>query len=186
MGLRGVTLYLIRHAQADERGPQYPDDSLRPLVAKGHKQAKALARALEILDIRFDRLCSSPYTRALETAEPLSERVNQRIETLPELTSSRYPQLLARLVDKPVDNGASRPVDKGVDNSGNSVIDGFRIALVGHEPYLSELTSYLLTGDAWEVSLKFKKAMLVQLSGPLEAGKMTLQMTLPAGVYKKF
>ena len=181
-----MTLYLIRHAQADERGPQYPDDSLRPLVTKGHKQAKALAKALEILDIRVDRLCSSPYTRALETAEPLSERLNQEIEILSELTSSRYPQLLARLVDKLVDNGSSRPVDKGVDNLASSVTDDFRVALVGHEPYLSELTSYLLTGDAWEVSLKFKKAMLVQLSGPLEEGKMTLHMVLPASVYKKF
>ena len=179
-----MTLYLIRHAQADGRGPQYPNDSLRPLVAKGHKQAEALAKALEILDIRFDRLCSSPYTRALETAEPLTERLNQKIETLSELTSSRYPQLLARLV--PVDNGSSRPVDRGVDNLDDNVTDDFRVALVGHEPYLSELTSYLLTGDAWEVALKFKKAMLVQLSGPLEAGKMTLHMMLPASVYKKF
>ena len=185
MGLRGVTLYLIRHAQADERGPKYPDDSLRPLIAKGHKQAKALAKALEVLDIRLDRLCSSPYTRALETAEPLGKKLDKEIETLSELTSSRYPQLLAQLVDKPVDNGASRPVDKGVDNSSSNVTDDSHVALIGHEPYLSELTSYLLTGDAWEVSLKFKKAMLVQLSGPLEAGKMRLHMMLPASVYKK-
>ncbi len=168
-----VTLYLIRHAQADARGPRYPDDSVRPLVAKGHKQAKALAKALSVLDIRFGRLFSSPYTRALETAAPLSAHSDGEIETLVELTSSRYPQLLAQLVDK------------AVDNSGDEATNDVHIALVGHEPHLSELTSYLLTGDAWEVSLKFKKAMLVQLSGNLEGGGMTLQMVLPARVYKK-
>ena len=180
-----MTLYLIRHAQADERGPRYPDDSLRPLVAKGHKQAKALSRALGSLDMKFDRLFSSPYTRALETAQPLSEWLEVEVETLNELTSSRYPQLLERLVDKGVDRGSSKLVDKGVDNSRDATTDSAHVALVGHEPYLSELTSYLLTGDAWGVSVRFKKAMVVQLGGRLEAGGMTLQMMLSARVYRK-
>ena len=187
----GVTLYLIRHAQADERGPRYPDDSLRPLVSKGHKQARALAKALEILNIRFDRVFSSPYTRALETAKPLAGRLEAAgIEHLSELTSPNYPQLLAQVVDKLVDKSvkerADEPVDKGVDNSASRAASGFRIALVGHEPYLSELTSYLLTGSAERVDLEFKKAMVMQLRGELEAGEMTLQMMLPARVYKKF
>ena len=166
-----MTLYLIRHAQADERGPQYspkyPDDSLRPLVTKGHKQAKALAKALGILDIKFDRLFSSPYTRALETAQPLSERLE--VETLSELTSSDYPQLWAQLVD----------------HLGHDAERDIKVALVGHEPYLGELTSYLLTGDAYRISLRFKKATLVQLEGTLEPGMMALAMMLPASMYKK-
>ena len=180
-----MTLYLIRHAQADERGPKYPDDRLRPLVSKGHKQAKTLAKALGVLDVRFDRMFSSPYTRALETAQPLGERVDQRIETLSELTSSRYPQLLSQLVDNLTNKGSGEPVDKAVDNPADDVGDDVHVALVGHEPYLSELTSYLLTGDAWGVGIRFKKAMLVQLVGSLEEGEMTLQMALPARVYKK-
>ena len=168
-----MTLYLIRHAQADERGPQYspkyPDDSLRPLIEKGQEQAKALAKALGILDIKFDRLFSSPYTRALETAQPLSERLEVSVEMLTELTSSDYPQLLTKLVD----------------NLDHNVEADVHIALVGHEPYLSELTSYLLAGDIHGVNLKFKKAMLVQLTGALGARTMTLRMMLPASVYKK-
>ena len=187
----GVTLYLIRHAQADERGPRYPDDSLRPLVSKGHKQTRALAKALEILNIRFDRVFSSPYTRALETAKPLAGRLEAAgIEHLSELTSPNYPQLLTQivdnLVDKSVNKHAGEPVDKGVDNLANRAAGDLRVALVGHEPYLSDLTSYLLTGDTDKVELKFKKAMVVQLRGELKAGGMTLQMMLPARVYKKF
>jgi phosphohistidine phosphatase SixA len=66
-----MTLYLIRHAQAHERGPDYPDDSKRPLVDKGTKQVKSLVKALKALDITMDQLFSSPYTRAAQTAEPL-------------------------------------------------------------------------------------------------------------------
>ena len=191
----GVTLYLIRHAQADARGPRYPDDSLRPLVAKGHKQAKALAKALEVLDIKFDRVFSSPYTRALETAEPLTGRLEAgEVKHLSELTSSDYPQLLTQVVDnlvdkfvnKSVNKQAGEPVDKGVDNVASRVLSDLRVAFVGHEPYLSDLTSYLLTGNINKAKLKFKKAMVVQLRGELEAGEMTLQMMLPARAYKKF
>ena len=38
-----LTLYLIRHAQAGKPGPKYPDDSKRPLLEKGFKQAQTLA-----------------------------------------------------------------------------------------------------------------------------------------------
>ena len=169
-----MTLYLIRHAQADERGAKYPDDSQRPLVEKGHKQAQALARALDILDVTFDRLFSSPYTRALETAEPLAKRLRSgELETLSELGTPRYPQLLVQLVDN-----LERSVTDGVSGD-------FYVALVGHEPYLSGLTSYLLTGDETRVNFKFKKAMVVQLGGSLSAGGMTLHMVLPASLYKK-
>ena len=173
-----MTLYLIRHAQADERGPQnspkYPDDSVRPLTKKGHKQAQALVEALDILDIRLDRLFSSPYKRALETAEPLTKRLRSgELETLTELTKPRYPQLLVQLVDN-----VERSVTDGVASD-------LCVALVGHEPYLSELTSYLLTGDENRVNFKFKKAMIAQLGGALSAGGMTLHMILPASIYKK-
>lgn len=184
-----MTLTLIRHAQADARGPKYPDDSTRPLIQKGHKQAKALAKALERLDTRFDRLFSSPYTRALETAEPLTGRLEaDNVEILTELTTPSYPQLVTQLVDN---------LEPPVDNAKRFAPNGVHVALVGHEPYLSELTSYLLTGILTgdterrpgprtdSVHVKFKKAMVVQLEGPLEAGAMTLQMALPARVYKK-
>ena len=178
-----MTLYLIRHAQADEHGPKYPDDSRRSLIAEGRRQAKALAKALGRLEIAFDRLFSSPYIRALETAEPLAKRCRtQKVDVLSDLATSRYPQLITQLGDN---LGKHEPVDKDVDNTKRIPSDELRVALVGHEPYLSELTSYLLTGDVGAVNLKFKKAMVVQLRGKVEAGAMTLHMVVPARVYKK-
>lgn len=160
------TLLLIRHAQADERGPKYPDDSLRPLVAKGHQQTAALAEVLNALALRPDRLFSSPYRRAIQTAEPLTQCVaSGALELLEGLAADDYSQLLAELEAQLADNDGT-------------------IALVGHEPYLSELSSLLLTGNPNAVTIKFKKAALVVLEGPLEAGQMTLALMLPPRLYK--
>lgn len=162
-----ITLLLIRHALADERGPNYPDDSLRPLVDKGHQQAQALAQALNALAIKPDRLFTSPYRRALETAEPLVQCVaNGELEPLEALTDDDYPQLLAELKAQLADGEAT-------------------VALVGHEPYLSELASLLLVDDSQTLAIDFKKAALMMLQGSLAPGQMSLSMMLPPRVYRR-
>ncbi len=163
-----MTLYLIRHAKADLRGPAYPDDSLRPLIAKGHEQARALAAAFKVLDIGFDRLFSSPMLRAVQTAGPLAARLKpgRSLETLKSLSDNDYVQVLIDIAQ----------ALKSKDHS---------IALVGHEPYLSELTSLLLSDDTATVAVKFKKAAVVELFGPIQAGAMTLQGMLGPKVSKQ-
>ena len=160
-------IYLIRHASAAERGPSYPDDSLRPLTRKGQEQAESLARALKRMDVSFDRLFSSPYTRAAQTAESVAARLKKgcRIQYLDALTDDDYPQLLTDLGD-------------GVKAGDETV------ALVGHEPFLSELASFLLTGEPQGVSVQVKKAALLALGGALAPGEMTLHLLLPAAVYR--
>jgi phosphohistidine phosphatase len=162
-----MTLYLIRHAQADERGPNYPDDSKRPLIDKGLKQAKSLAKALKALGFTFDQLFSSPYTRAAQTAEPLIPRLKKgrHIHYLDTLADNTYAQLLVDVKER---LGKSDSV----------------IALVGHEPYLGELAAYLLTGENDEPKITFRKAAMLELSGELEASQMTLEMFMPASIYK--
>ena len=167
------TLYLIRHASAGERGPrdsenlQHPDDTLRPLDPKGHKQAKTLAEVLKTLDVGFDRLFSSPYTRAAQTAESLAGRLakGHHVQYLDALAEGDYPQLLVDL----------REGIKAGDET---------VALVGHEPFLGGFASYFLTGSPQTVSVQVRKATLLALSGSLAPGEMTLQMLLPATVYK--
>jgi phosphohistidine phosphatase len=156
-----IALYLIRHATADAAGPAYPDDSLRPLTGKGFKQAAALARALQALDIRFDRLFSSPYVRARQTAEALEGEIEENEA----LCDDDYPALLETLRERlEPQNG--------------------QVALVGHEPYLGELASLLLADDPHTLRVRFKKAGMVTLFGPLKAGEMRLEGYLTYGVYK--
>ena len=161
-----MTLYLIRHAHAGTAHHDDPDDHLRPLSRKGQRQAEALARALAVLEVRCDRLFSSPYTRAAETAAPLTPYVRGgRLELLAELTKDDYSGLLQTL-------HANLKSDEAV-------------ALVGHEPYLSGLTSYLLSGSKEHVGVRFRKGMIVRLDGPLEAGRMELHSALPPNLIKQ-
>lgn len=161
-------LWLIRHAQAEERGPDWPDDARRPLVAKGHKQARTVEASLAALEVTLDRLFSSPFTRAAQTAEPLAARLRKgrRPEYLDALAGGAYPQLLRDLAE------ACAPDDAVV-------------ACVGHEPWLSELASLLLTGDPHRLGVHYRKSAAMLLSGALEPGAMTLELFLPVKVAKR-
>ncbi len=159
-------LYLIRHAKAEERGTTYLDDSLRPLTNKGHMQAEALKEALVTLGIGFDKLFSSPYTRALQTAKPLNSCLKEGQQAILEnLASANYPNLLSDLHNYTQESDES-------------------LALVGHEPYLSEFAAYMLTKDVQGVNLTFKKGTMAQLYGEMSAGSMTLEAMLTAKMAK--
>ena len=63
-------VYLIRHGIAAERGT-YTDDDQRPLVDKGVRKTEKIAQRLMELGLRFDGLLTSPLVRAVQTAEIL-------------------------------------------------------------------------------------------------------------------
>ncbi len=68
-----MRLYIIRHAE-----PAYPQDALTPL---GHRQAQALARRL--VGTGIDRIYSSPFRRALETARYTAEQLGLDVQVEP-------------------------------------------------------------------------------------------------------
>ncbi len=71
-------MILLRHGQSEfnlhftatRRDPGIEDPRLTPL---GHQQAEAAA--LELADQGVRRIVASPYTRALQTAQPLAQRL---------------------------------------------------------------------------------------------------------------
>jgi len=71
-------LFLIRHCQATG---QHPDAEL---TSEGKEQAQALAEFLGELGIQ--RIISSSFRRAVESAAPLAERLGVQIELEPLLT----------------------------------------------------------------------------------------------------
>ena len=73
---RTWTIYVVRHAIAEERGADWPDDSKRPLTERGAKQFRQTARALRKLDVSIDVILTSPFTRARQTAELLAEALD--------------------------------------------------------------------------------------------------------------
>jgi 8-oxo-dGTP diphosphatase len=73
-----VTVYLVRHAKAGSRRNWSGDDSLRPLSRPGLRQADRLADALWRVGI--SRIVSSPYTRCVQTVEPLATKLHLPID----------------------------------------------------------------------------------------------------------
>ncbi|SEB21985.1 histidine phosphatase family protein [Variovorax sp. YR216] len=73
-----MKLVLVRHGRPDEDDRDRPHDP--PLRADGIAQARAVADRLALEGIT--RIVSSPMTRALQTAQPLAERLGLAIETI--------------------------------------------------------------------------------------------------------
>jgi phosphohistidine phosphatase len=127
-------LYLVRHAVAEERGPAWPDDTLRPLTERGQRRFAQAAAGFVQLEGIPERILTSPLVRARQTAELLASAADDApIETLPSLSPGEPPAaLLAKLRRAPAE----------------------RIALVGHEPDLGQLAAVLLGASR---PLPFKK-----------------------------
>jgi broad specificity phosphatase PhoE len=79
-------MILLRHGQSEfnlhftatKRDPGIADPRLTPL---GQAQAEAAAKTLQAKGIK--RILASPYTRALQTAEPLSRALGLKVDVHP-------------------------------------------------------------------------------------------------------
>jgi phosphohistidine phosphatase len=151
-----MELFLVRHAVAVPERPDLPDPA-RPLTPDGRRRFQRAVRGMERLGVRFDRLYHSPWLRAVETAELLTRLVRDGGETAVEPALTRAPdqRLLAGL-------------------------EGEQVAVVGHEPWLSELVSLLVCGTLkWGDRFDFRKGGLAWLEGDLRPRRMWLRAFLP-------
>ncbi len=142
-----MNLFVLRHGIAVEPGtPGAAKDSDRRLTPKGERKIWKVAEAMEALELSFDLILSSPYARARETAEIVAEAFNARkhLEFSDALVpAGRFKDLIELL-------NRRQPAPKNV-------------LLVGHEPYLSELISLLVSGETG-AALVMKKGGLCKLA----------------------
>jgi len=144
-----VNLFLLRHAIAVDPGSlSGASDAGRPLSVEGRKKMRSIARGMKALDLSFDLILSSPYARAKETAEIVAHEfgLEAALEFQSLLEVGGDPAALVAEV-------ASR--SKGMSD----------VLLVGHEPQLSKLISYLLSGNSG-LSISMKKGGLCKLDVP--------------------
>lgn len=144
-----MKLYVIRHATAVEATPGLSDER-RPLTDDGRREFARVVRGLRALDVRFDRLLHSPLLRALETAELCAPLLLGESEVTDALAKPPSKELLAML-------------------------RGESVALVGHEPWLSELVAWLATGDGnLSNAFPLEKGGVAVLEGEPVPGQMHL------------
>ena len=160
-----MRLLIVRHAEAEDR-ERFGSDVERPLTAAGRHTARQAGRALAELVPRLDALASSPLIRARDTARLLAaERGELTAIELDELRpGAPRKALLAWLAAH------------GRDAS---------VGLVGHEPDLSRLASWFVTGHATSaLALKKAGACLIDFPARPGAGEGQLLWLLSPAIWR--
>jgi len=165
-----MELFLVRHAIALPlpEGAEEGADDARPLTPKGIRRFRKVVKGLAALGVGLDLILTSPKRRALETAELLSDLLSGETRVTPHLAEPPGEALLAEIS-----------------------LEG-RVALVGHEPYLSALLAQLLFGDllggsvrdALEGRFLLKKGGVAWLEGTPSPGGMVLKALFPPKVFR--
>jgi len=150
-----MELYVIRHGIAEDLEPGQ-DDAERKLTKDGKKKLRRVAKGLRKQRFRFDRILTSPWTRARQTAERLDQGDPMVTDLLARAPRSELLSLLA----------------------------GDRVAVVGHQPWLGELIALLALGETRHGDVfDLKKAGVAILDGTPIPGGMTLRAVLPPTVW---
>lgn len=148
-------MLLVRHAPAEDRSAWASTgqaDEVRPLTKAGRRRAERVARGLVRRVPGVDRLVSSPFLRAAETAAILARAWSELpVATLPALAPGGDPDAFLTWLC-----------------SGRH---GTSVAAVGHEPDLGALLAFLVTGRTTPIH-QFKKAgaALIEFPGEVAAG----------------
>lgn len=138
-----MQLHLLRHADAENL---VTTDSARVLTAKGQAQAARVGDFLVRADWRMDLILTSPYLRALQTAQAVAGKLGSvSLREDPRLACGLSPQ------------------------TGLAIIQEHRdlehLLIVGHQPDLGFFAAYLMTVDH-SLHIEFSKASLLTISMP--------------------
>lgn len=155
-----MQLLVIRHGLAgdkEEFARTGMDDSLRPLTAEGKREMVLVAKGLKVAARDIDVLASSPLVRAKQTAAIVAEAY--RIEHVEE-------------VDALAPDAPPEKVLRWLRARGNDEV----VAVVGHEPQLGVLVTWLLSGQR-ETRIVLKKggACRVDFASSPAAGRGVLR-----------
>lgn len=74
---RTGTLFMLRHVAAGDRTKFDGIDAIRPITKKGKRQAGAIVDYLSGRGI--ERIYSSPYTRCVQSVEPLADAIGAKV-----------------------------------------------------------------------------------------------------------
>jgi phosphohistidine phosphatase len=157
-----MLLLLNRHANAGARDPaQWPDDRDRPLTDKGRKVQADVCRFLRKHDLAPSLVLTSPWTRAMQTAEILVE--------------------VARVGQAPVpcEPLADDPDLIRLQDFVGHLPPGTTVAMVGHSPWMEDLASLLLGGSTASLRIDFPKSGVMGIEvDQLEPGSGELRFFL--------
>ena len=157
-----MQILLVRHAIAEDRAAfatTGATDDERPLTERGTERMRAAATGLATLLDALDLIGTSPLVRARQTAD---------------LVAERFPRATRETFDWMAPGGERSSALEWLAHA-----DLASVALVGHEPDIGELASWLLCGRPLPF-VEFKKgaACLLGVDGQVQTGGATLHWLL--------
>ncbi|MDB5294340.1 MAG: phosphohistidine phosphatase [Phycisphaerales bacterium] len=170
-----LRVLVVRHgvaAKAADTDRERSADAERQLTDAGRRKMRDAARGLVDLVPDLAGIATSPLARAVETADLIARRyakvgADPKTIRLPALAPGKPANAVLGWL-------AVRPRGGGT------------VAVVGHEPGLSQFASWALTG-LWEsfVCLKKGQALLLEFDDEVRAGRARLLWSLRAGQLRK-
>jgi phosphohistidine phosphatase len=139
-------LYLIRHGIAvDREDADCPPDTERPLTPKGMKRSRAAALGLRALNVKPGAVLTSPWLRAVQTAEIFCETIGY---------SSK------KIIRTDALKGTSTPSDllRELQSMTAKIVFCF-----GHEPHLHLVIAHILHTSAKVTEIKKAGLALLEL-----------------------
>ena len=130
-----MKIYILRHGIAEEAQGSQPDSD-RALTAEGKKKLRSVLRTADASGVSPSLILTSPYRRAVQTAQIAAEVLKYKGDLLQSKT----------LVP------GAQP--RGVWDEIRVHKDEAEILLSGHEPLFSSLTAYLLAAPGLQIDYK--------------------------------
>jgi phosphohistidine phosphatase len=157
-----MLLYIVRHGIAiDREDPKCPSDPERYLTPEGHTRTKEVAKSIALLIETPKALISSPYVRAVQTAEIFAEALDfskGKIEKTEVLLPGAEPSAFLRELAR----------KKQVES----------VMCFGHAPQLDELLSAALGAKKAVTELKKAGVACIEMSRVhAGVGKLTWLIT---------
>ena len=154
-----MEVYLLRHGIAAERGAG--EDAARELVSDGRRKLRRVLEVAAAAKVAPGLILSSPYRRAMQTAEMSAKalhyrkRILQTDALLPEAAPDAFWELLRSHRHEPA------------------------ILAAGHEPMLSAAAAWLLGAPTAQIDMKKGSQLRVDLDqfGPHPRGVLRWLLT---------
>ena len=155
-----LELYIIRHGLAGKRSEDLTLDDERALTKKGKEQMRDIAKVLKKLEINFDKVLTSPLLRAMETAEIVNKYCGNTNKVT--ITNLLSPEASF--------NNLIKYLNKFKDE---------KVAIVGHDPFLSSFASYCLSKSKNSfINLKKGGVLMLEIDQIIKPGKSTLSWSI--------
>jgi phosphohistidine phosphatase len=154
-----MEVYILRHGIAEKLGPG-GSDAERALTPKGRQKLRQVLRRARAAAMRPSIILTSPLVRAVQTAEVAAAIFAYRQEVVQ--TNALLPTASPQEVWQELRARKNEP----------------ELLLVGHEPFLSQVTGYLLGAPGLRVELKKAGIVKIQIERFTPAPSGTLQWLL--------